>query len=97
MFYPTDQVSHPQDKSCYYYILISFQPLHTLKFAGDLFNGIKMHTCRYGMVYRMFGAITIAIFPKPVFETIIVIVTTQYQMCFEIDFRSISLMAKDTE
>jgi hypothetical protein len=63
-----------------------------LKFAGDLLNGIKMHICRYGSVNRRFDAVAEAVSPKSVFET--VTVTTQYLMCFETNFRGISLMAK---
>jgi hypothetical protein len=53
-----------------------------------------MHICKYRSVDRRFDAVAEAVSPKPVFETVIVIVTTQYLMCFETNFRGTSLVAK---
>jgi hypothetical protein len=65
-----------------------------LKFAEDLLDGFMMYICRYRSVNRRFDAVAEAVSPKSVFETVIVVVTAQYLMCFETNFGGTSLMAK---
>jgi hypothetical protein len=64
-----------------------------LKFAGDLLDSIKMHICKYGPVNRRLNTIARAVSPKPAFDTVLVIATTQHLMYFDTNFRGTSLMA----